>query len=121
MLNIKIQGNTIRFYSGDQCILTIEEEETQEGILLKMKGALVMDTGNAIHDELKAIVLIGDKAIVDFGEATSVSSEVLKNLLHIQEFTARRGKGRLILRNVSDSLYGQLEEMKIAELLMIEE
>lgn len=121
MIKIKLEGDFTYFYENDKLILTMEETETDDGILMTLKGELKSETAHSILDELNAYSVVGMKVTVDFAEVTFVSSAVLNALLDAQQMIDQLRKGELILRRVPDAIYTVMDENRVAELLMIED
>ena len=121
MLTRKMQGDSMLFYEGDTLVLTVEETDLDDGVLMKLIGALKSEATHHIQDELDAFTTVGVKVIIDFKDVTFVSASVLYALLNAQQLVDYFRKGEIILRNISDSIYQEMDSTGITELLMIEE
>ena len=121
MITRKMEGDSMLFYENGSLILTVEETETENGILMALKGQLKSETAHHIQDELDAFTVVGVKVVLDFQDVTFASAAVLNALLDVQQRIDQFRQGEMVLRNVSDSIYRDMDETGIAELLMIEE
>ena len=121
MLTRKMQGDSMLFYDGENLILTIEETEVDGGILMTLKGDLRSETATHIQDELDAFTTVGVKVTIDFKEVTFLAPSVLNALLNSQQLIDFFRHGEIILRNVSDAVYQEMDETGITELLIIED
>lgn len=121
MLTRKMQGDSMLFYDGDSLILTIVEEEIDNGILMTFKGNLRSDTAHHIQDELDAFTTVGIKVTIDFKDVSFISASTLLAMLNAQQLIDFFRKGEIVLRNIPDSVYKEMDETGITELLMIED
>lgn len=122
MLTRKMQGDNMLFYDGEKLILTVEETDMEGGgVLMTLKGSLTSETAHHIQDELEAFATVGEKVAVDFKDVTFITSSVLMGFLKAQQTVDAFRKGEMLLKNVPDFVYRQMEEIGIAELLVIEE
>lgn len=121
MLRIKIEADTTSFYDGEELVLTMEETDTENGILMTLKGALRSDTAHHIQDELDAYTVVGVKVTIDFKDVTFAAPSVLKALITSQQRIDFFRQGEITLRNIPDAIYREMDDTGITELLMIEE
>lgn len=121
MLIRKIDGDTMNFYDADTLILTVEEVDYNGGILMAMKGQLRSDTAHFIQNELDAFTTVGVKVWLDFQKITFVAPSFLGALLNAQQLIDFFRKGEVILRNIPDFVYHEMDKTGITELLMIED
>ncbi len=121
MLTRKMQGDSMLFYEGDELILTVEEADQDDGVLIKLKGSLKSEVTHHIQDELDAFTTVGVKVTIDFKEVTFASASVLHALLNAQQLIDFFRKGEIVLRNIPDSVYQEMDTSGITELLMIED
>lgn len=120
MLIRKVENDAILFCDGIIRILTIGEKETDEGILLELRGQLRSDVTHDFQDELIALTTVAANIIVDFREVTYIAPSVQHSLLTVQQKMDTLGKGTLLLRAMPDAIYQEFEKSGEAELLMIE-
>ena len=120
MLIRKIQGDMIQFYEDESLVLTIDEQDTNDGILMRFKGALKSEFSDHIQDELDAYTTIGMKVFIDFKEATFISASLLNALLNCQQLVDYFRNNEIILKNIPQSVYLEMDRTGISELLMIE-
>lgn len=121
MLRREIQGDTLRFYEGEQLVLTIGETENDSGILMTLKGDLISETAHHIQDELDAFTTVGVKVTMDFREVLFAAPSVFNGLLNSQQLIDHFRQGEIVLKNVPDAVYQEMEAIGISELLMIED
>lgn len=121
MLKRIIEGDSMVFQDGDSQILTVDELDVNEGIQMVLKGQLRSDTVHFIQNELDAFTTIGVKVWIDFKEVTYVAPSFLGALLNSQQLVDFFRKGEIVLRNIPDSIYQEMDKTGITELLMIEE
>ena len=121
MLDRKIEGNSIVFRNGSLIVLTIEESETDKGIVMALKGELRSDVAHELMDELTALATVGVSIIVDFSNVTYITSTILDVFLSVQQLMDSMKKGTLILQKMPAAVYQEFEKTGIAELLLIED
>jgi len=121
VLTRKMDGDNMLFYDKGELILTVEETETENGILIALKGQLKSDTAHHIQDELDAFTVAGVKVTLDFKEVTFAAPSVLNALLNSQQRIDFFRRGEILLRNIPDAVYREMDETGITELLMIED
>lgn len=121
MLERKMNGDSMLFYEGGKLVLSVDEQETDNGILMVLKGELRSETAQHIQHELDAFTAMGVSVTMDFKEVTYISSSVLYALLSSQQLIDFFTRGSILLKNVPDAVYQEMEQTGIAELLMIEE
>ncbi len=121
MLTRKIQDDTMLFYDGEKLVLSAEELETDGGILIKLKGELRSEAAHHIQDELDAFTTVGVRVNLDFGEVSFISPSVLNALLNSQQLIDHFRRGEIVLKNIPDAVYREMDETGITELLMIED
>lgn len=121
MLNRRLEGNAIIFSSGSNPVLTIEEEETEQGILMKLNGELRSDVAHELSDELTALATVGVNIVVDFSGVTYITSTILDVFLSVQQAMDTMRRGNLMLRSLPAGILREFERTGTSELLMIEE
>lgn len=121
MLERKMSGDSMLFYDGANLVLSVDETEADGGILMVLKGELRSETAQHIQHELDAFTTMGLKVAIDFKDVTYITSSVLYALLSSQQLIDFFHKGAILLKNVPDAVYREMEETGIAELLMIDE
>lgn len=121
MLRRVIQGDTILFYEGEKLVLTIEELENENGILMTLKGDLISEAAHHIQDELDAFTTVGVRVTMDFGEVAFAAPSVFNGLLNSQQLIDFFRQGEIVLKNVPDVVYQEMDATGISELLMIED
>ena len=121
MINRKLEGDSTFFYENDSLILTMVETDTEDGILMTLKGDLKKDTANPILDELNDFSMVNVKVTVDFKDVTSISAAVMNALLDAQQQIDQLEQGELVLRSIPDPIYREMDKIHLTELLMIEE
>lgn len=109
------------FHEGEALILTVEETETEAGVLMAFKGELRSETAYHIQDELDAFTTVGIKVTLDFRDVTFAAPSVLNALLSSQQLIDLLSKGEILLKNIPDAIYSEMDHTGITELLMIEE
>lgn len=120
MLNRKVEGENIIFTEGASHVLTMTEKETDEGVLITLKGSLRSDVTHDFLDELIAMTTVGADVYLDFKDVTYVAPSVQHSLLIIQQKMDSMGMGTLTLREMPDEIYREFERSGEADLLMIE-
>lgn len=122
MLTRKMEGDSAQsFYDGDKLVLTIEETDTAEGnILMALTGDLRSDTAHFLQDELNEFTTACISVTIDFKNVSFVAPSVLNALLNAQQYSDKIRRGRMVLRNIPDAVYQEMDETGITELLMIE-
>ena len=121
MLTRKIDGDSMLFFDEDNLILTVDEVDHNGGILMVMKGQLRSDTAHFIQNELDAFTTVGVKVWLDFKDVSFVAPSFLSSLLNAQQLVDYFHKGEIVLRNIPDPVYEEMDETGITELLMIED
>ena len=121
MLNRKIEGNSIIYRNGSLPVLTIEESETENGIVMALKGELRSDVAHELMDELTALATVGVSIFVEFSGVTYITSTILDVFLSIQQLMDTMKKGSLVLCKMPPAVYQEFEKTGTAELLMIED
>lgn len=123
MIRREINGDSMLFYDGDTLTLTVEELDYNGGILMALKGQLRSDTAHFIQNELDAFTTTanGVKVWLDFKEVTFAAPSFIGSLLNSQQLIDFLRKGEIVLRNIPDSIYQEMDETGITELLMIED
>ena len=79
------------------------------------------DTAHPFQDELNEFTTAGVPVTIDFKEVAFVAPSVLNALLNVQQLVEQLHQGRIVLRNIPDAVYQEMDETGITELLMIEE
>lgn len=120
MLTRIINGDSIFFYDKNQLFLTIEETDTDNGILMALKGELRSDIAHHIQDELDAFTTIGIRTTIDFNDVVYITASILNALLNSQQLVDYLRQGEIILTNIPDSIYQEMDDIGITELLLIE-
>ena len=121
MLTRKIEGNSIIFKNGATTVLTINEEETDAGILMALNGELRGDVAHELSDELTALATVGVNVVVDFSQVTYITSTILDVFLTVQQLMDSMGKGALVLRKLPDDIYREFDRTGTSQLLNIED
>ena len=109
------------FYDGDMPVLTVEEVQIAEGILLKCTGELRSDAAHPLQDEIDAYATIGVNVVLDLQGLTFLAYSAIYALLSCQNRIDSLGKGELRLVNVPSSIYQELDRANVTEMLLIEE
>lgn len=109
------------FYEGSTLVLTVEEKETNGKILMALKGELKSEAAHHIQDELDAFTTVGVKVILDFREVSFIAPSVLSALLNSQQLIDYFRQGEILLTNIPDTVYQEMDDTGITELLMIED
>ncbi len=120
MLNRKLEGSAIVFYDGSTQILSIREEEIENGVLITLQGELRSDTGHELLDELTALATAGVNITLDFEGVTYITSTILDVLLKAQHTIDKISKGNLLLRKLKPDIYSEFEKTGTHESFMIE-
>lgn len=120
MLNRKLEDSSIVFYSGTARVLTIKEEEAENGILITLIGELRSETANELGDELTMLATVGASIVLDFEGVTYIAPNVLGKLLTVQRSMDSMKKGTLLLRRLKPDIYSQFEKHGMSELLDIQ-
>ena len=120
MIMRKIQGDSLLFFDGEQLVLTVDETDTDDGVLISMKGALKRELTHHIQDELDAFITVGVPIRIDLKEATYVSASLLYALISCQQLIDFLRKGKLVLKNIPAAVYQAMDESGISERLLIE-
>lgn len=121
MIRREISGDTMFFYDGDALILTVDELDFNGGIQMVLKGQLRSDTAHFIQNELDAFTTVGMKVWLNFKEVTFAAPSFLSALLNAQQLVDFFRKGEIVLQNIPDAIYAEMDETGMTELLMIEE
>lgn len=109
------------FYDGGQLVLTVEETETDSGILMTLNGELRSETAHHIQDELDAFTTVGVKVVLDFRQVTFAGASFFRGLLQSQKAVDFFRQGAIVLKNVPDAIYREMDETGMTELLQIED
>ena len=118
-----------RFTAGDILILTSDRdgetvkirESLKDGIaLIEPEGRLSSEMAQDIEDEFTMMAILGDRVTIDLGKVNYISNAVIRVLLDLQHLIDER-KGNMVLRNLSDEVYGTFEDMGIEDVFMITE
>ncbi len=118
-----------RFTAGDILILTSDRdgetvkirESLKDGIaLIEPEGRLSSEMAQDIEDEFTTMAILGDRVTIDLGKVNYISNAVIRVLLDLQHLIDER-KGNMVLRNLSDEVYGTFEDMGIEDVFMITE
>ena len=120
LLTRKLEGAAIVFYNGANKVLSILEEEIENGVLLTLQGELRSDAAHELLDELTALATVGVNVVLDFEGVTFITSTILDALLTAQQTMDSMGKGTMLLRKLPQDIYYQFEKTGTSELLMIE-
>lgn len=120
MLDRKIEDNSIVFSNGSDVVLVIEEEETENGLTMTLRGELRSGVAHELLDELTALATVGVNVVVDFAEVTYITSTILDVFLSVQQLMDSMRKGELVLRRMTDEIYREFEKTGTSELLIIE-
>lgn len=120
MLSRKIEGENIVFTEGAAHVLTMTEKETDEGVVISLKGSLRSDVANDVLDELIAMTTVGADVFLEFQDVAYVAPSVQHSLLIVQQKMDSMKKGTLTLRKMPDEIYREFEKSGEADLLMIE-
>lgn len=121
MLNRKLEGSDIVFYDGSTQVLSIKEEESENGVLLTLRGELRSEVGHELLDELTALATVRANIALDFDGVTFITSTILDSLIEVQHTMDEMNRGTLLLRKLKPDIYRRFEEVGMTELLMIEE
>ena len=121
MLTRKLEGQSIVFYNANTQVLSILEEEREDGVLLTLRGELRSDVAHELLDELTALATVGVQVTLDFAEVTFITATILDVLLTVQQTMDAMGKGSLVLRKLKPDIYHQFEKTGTSELLIIEQ
>lgn len=111
------------FYDGNTLILTVEEPDCSGGILMRLKGQLRSETAHFIQSELEAFTTAGNgiNVWIDCKEVTFACPSFYIALLNAQHTIDYFRKGQLVLRNIPDPIYQEMDDEGLTELLMIED
>lgn len=120
MLNRKLEESAIVFYNGMERILSIKEEETENGVLMTLQGELRSEVAHELLDELTALATVGMNIILDFEGVVFITSTILDVLLTAQQTMDSMGKGAMLLRKIQPDILSQFERTGTSELLMIQ-
>jgi len=123
MIRREIDGDSMLFYDGDSLILTVDELDYHDGILMVLKGQLRSDTAHFIQNELDAFTTTanGVKVWLDFKDVTFAAPSFIGSLLNAQQLVDFFRKGQIVLKNIPDSIYQEMDDTGITELLLIED
>lgn len=121
MLNRKTKGNTTVFSDGDKTVLTIETKQADNGILVTLTGKLCSETAHEIQVELIRFATVDASVVVDMCGVTYISPSVQHAFLNVQQEMDAMGKGSMVLRGMTDTIYGEFDKNGASELLMIED
>lgn len=121
MIQREVNGDSMFFYDGDVLILTVDELDYNGGIQMVLKGQLRSDTAHFIQNELDAFTTVGMQVWLDFKEVSFAAPSFLNALLNAQQLVDFFRKGKIILKNIPDPIYQEMDETGMTELLMIEE
>lgn len=88
---------------------------------MTLNGELRSETAHHIQDELDAFTTVGVKVWVDFREVTFAAPSMFNALLDSQQRIDIFRKGEVVLKNVPDAIYQEMDKLGITELLIIED
>ena len=121
MLTRKLEGSSIVFYNDSTQVLSIKEEENENGVLMTLVGELRSDVAHELLDELTALATVGVNIVLDFEGVTFITSTILDVLLTAQQTMDSLGKGTMLLQKLQPEIFRQFEKTGTSELLMIQE
>lgn len=109
------------FYDADIPVLTVEECNTDQGILLRCAGELRSDAAHPLQDEIEAYATVSVNVILDLQQVTFLSFSVIYALLSCQNRIDSLQKGELRIQNVPEPIYREFDRANVTEMLLIEE
>lgn len=101
-------------------LLTVEEKEEDGTILIGLSGILRSDMEQIFKDELIALMTVGKDVVLDCRKLQYMASSCQDALLSTQQIADSMERGTLMLRNVPEAIYAELQKTNLHELLMIE-
>lgn len=117
------------FTAGNMLILTsdrdgetvkIRESLQGESAIIEPEGRLSSEMAQDIEDEFTTMAILGNRLIIDLKKVNYISNAVIRVLLELQHLIDEK-KGDMVLRNLSDEVYGTFEDMGIEDVFMITE
>lgn len=121
MIRVMFETDCIRFVNGGQTVLTMQEEETDAGFILKLNGELRSDVAHDVYDEMIALLTVGANIIVDFRDVTYITATTQDIFRRVQIKSDELGKGSLTLCHLPPKILAEFESTGTSELLMIED
>lgn len=115
-----MNGDDMLFYDGDKLLLTAEEKDTEDGVLIILKGSMRSDVVYQIQDEVDCYSSANMKVTMDWKDVTYASSSALRGLLDSQKNIDSLRKGDLTLRNIPAPILRDMKEIGLTALLYIE-
>jgi anti-anti-sigma factor len=120
MIKRKIIDDTLIYADEAGEVVSVQETEEGNRIILTVKGQLRTDVVHDIQDELIALTTVGANIVVDLAGVTYLSSTAQHMFLNTQRKMDDMGKGTLVLRKLPAAIYQEFEMTGASELLMIE-
>ncbi len=120
MLKRELDNNTIRYLIGSETKLTLEMEETEQGVVITLIGELVSGAARWMQDDLNEFASIGVPMILDFSKVTYMANAIQTKLLDIQQNVETKGRGALVLRNLPAGIRKRFEETGVIDCLEID-
>lgn len=118
-----------RIISGDTLILENESgeellrlHESTDGKVSRaaISGKLINEVVHDVEDEMVALSLVSDTLVIDMKGVSYISNAMIRTILELQHLMDSRD-GELILKDLSDEVYGAFEDMGMEDVFMIEQ
>ena len=118
-----------RIISGDTLIL--ENESGEELLRLhestdrtvsraSISGKLINEVVHDVEDEMVALSLVSDTLVIHMKGVSYITNAMIRTILELQHLMDSRD-GELILKDLSDEVYGAFEDMGMEDVFMIEQ
>jgi anti-anti-sigma factor len=116
-----------RTMDGDTLVLTdtqtgetvrIQESVSDGRAVIRPSGRLGMEVSHDLEDELTAMALMCREVVIEMPEVSYIANAVMSAILRIQHMAEGR-KGRMLLKDMNEDIYGRFEEMGLDGVLEI--
>ena len=111
--------DTIRFLDQGTEKASIQEKQEENGILLKLSGAITGEITNALLDEMTALIVAGQDITVDLENTTYLSASVMDVFLKMERRLEEKRKYLQIVQ-MPPQIYEEFKARGMHELLEIE-
>lgn len=112
---------TISYYDGDKCIFSIQEQEKDGEMRIALQGELRSGFVEDFGDELAALVMVGTRMVVDFGELRYICTSAQNKLVGTQQKIEKLGRGELVLSNLPLAIRQEFEKIGLTEVLLFQD
>ena len=106
-------------FSGEE-LLRLHESTDGKVSRAAISGKLINEVVHDVEDEMVALSLVSDTLVIDMKGVSYISNAMIRTILELQHLMDSRD-GELILKDLSDEVYGAFEDMGMEDVFMIEQ